>query len=138
MPATKTGGATKAPKDASDAGLFNIPVGALNALPGASMNIRSISTLTQLNAHMMMRMLDINRQYLDFIGRRLDKDIALSEKLSDGANPSDMLEHLTTFYQSAFEDYAQETAELLKNSSDATNEAILEAENEASHVLSDK
>lgn len=138
MPATKSGGAAAKPEKASDTVPFNNALGALNALPGASLNMRSISTLTQLNAHMMMRMLDINRQYLDFIGRRLDKDIAFSEKLAKDSTPNDMFEHLATFYQTAFEDYAQETAEILKDSSDATNKAILEAENEASRVMDEK
>lgn len=138
MPETKNRRAAATPKKASDSAPFNNALDALNALPGASLNMQSVSTLTQLNAHMMMRMLDINRQYLDFIGRRLDKDIAFSEKLTKDSTPNDMFEHLATFYQTAFEDYAQETAEILKDSSDATNKAILEAENEASRALNEK
>lgn len=134
MPATKNGGTTATSTKAPEASPFSDTMGVFNALPGASMNMGSISTLTQLNAHMMMRLLDINRQYMDFITRRLDKDIALSEKLANDTAPNDMIEHLSTFYQTAFEDYSQETAELLKNSSDATSGAILEAESEATRA----
>lgn len=135
MPATKNGGTASTSQKAFQTTPFDTALSALNALPGSSLGLQSVTTLTQLNAHMMMRMLDINRQYLDFIGRRLDMDIAFSERLSKGTVPGDMFEHLTSFYQTAFEDYAQETAELLKNSTDATNEAIFEAEGEASRPL---
>lgn len=134
MPATKNGPAAANPKNSPEASPFIDTLGAMEALPAAAMNLDNLSSLTHLNAHMMMRMIDINRQYLDFIGRRLDKDIAFSEGLAKDSSPSAMFEHLSAFYQTAFEDYAQEAAELLKNSSDATGEAILEAEIEAARV----
>lgn len=134
MPASKNGPTTANPKSPPKASPFIDTMGAMEALPGSAMNLDSLSSLTHLNAHMMMRMIDINRQYLDFIGRRLDKDIAFSEGLAKDTSPSTMFEHLSAFYQTAFEDYAREATELLKSSGDATGEAILEAEIEAARL----
>ncbi|MEM8811465.1 MAG: phasin family protein [Pseudomonadota bacterium] len=107
----------------------------MNTAPLSPMNLKAFNAVTHLNVQMARRMLDMNRQYLDFIQKRLSTDIDYSEKLNQCSKMSEMVETTTSFCKQDFEDYAEEIAELSRRSTDAAAEAVADAEKETRHVL---
>ncbi|MEO1204702.1 MAG: phasin family protein [Pseudomonadota bacterium] len=92
------------------------------------------ASVLELNARLFHMAAEASREWLDFIGRRLEKDAELTEELRHAKDPQAIMDAYTQFYQRAVQDYHQEFAELMRLSTKAANgagEVIKEATSSA-------
>jgi hypothetical protein len=73
--------------------------------------------VAQLNA-------SIQREWLNFIDKRLKEDAAFGQSLAACKAADDIMRAFTTFYRTAFEDYQKEFARLAQLGMSVTTEAI--------------
>lgn len=96
--------------------------------------ISANASMLQMNARLFHVAAEASREWLDFIGRRLEKDAALAEELRGAKDPQAMMDAYGQFLQTAAQDYQQEFTELMRLSTKAANgasDAIKEASRSA-------
>ena len=135
MPGRKTTSSRSAATETTNHfnAMFN--TGPVAAFPMATASLRGLQMMTHLNAHMMMRMLELNRHCMDFVDQRLRKDIDFSDMIVGGSAPADFLKSMADFYQTAFEDYTKQASEITKQTGDAAAVGMAEAEEEMQRTL---
>ncbi len=103
----------------------------------AALNQRTLNAMAHMNVDLARRMLDMNSQYLDFVRHRLDEDEATGNRLSDCTTMPEVVDAVTEFYRTAFEEYASEMQKLMTLGTQAAANSMANAENEVKHALDD-
>jgi Phasin protein len=66
----------------------------------------------------------IASEWQDFVGRRLNEDFALVQRLSHSCTPDQILSAYTDFWQKAAEDYGREVTTMTKLATAATTKVV--------------
>jgi len=74
----------------------------------------------------------INREWMDFLGRRVRQDLALAQQFSSARNPEEFWRVYARFWTQAAEDYQREFAELSRLSAHTTEQAMASFQDAAS------
>ena len=77
----------------------------------------------------------LNTEWLAFVNRRMQEDLALPHRLGSAKTPEEMWRAYAGFWQHTIEDYQNEYKEMLRLSSDAATES-LEALHHSGHQAS--
>ena len=72
------------------------------------------NTTALWNGQLGTAVAEVNREWLDFINRRLTQDVALMQSLSACKSPDEVWRAYADFWQVAAKDYQEEFAELAK------------------------
>lgn len=112
-----------------------VPIPGVEFTAFAALNQRTLNAMAHMNVDMARRMLDMNTQYLEFIRHRLDEDEATGNRLGDCKTMPEVVETVTSFYRTAFQEYAGEMQKLMQLGSSAAAETLAEAESEVKHAL---
>lgn len=95
---------------------------------------KSMMAFAHLHTRLLRNALEVNAHLLDFARKRIEEDIRANDELCRCDNVSDALEVMSSFYQKAFREYADEANELVrlsaenaKNAQQAGSEALNEA-----------
>ena len=76
-----------------------------------------------MQGRMLSACLKFNLEYLDFLKRRVEKDIALVQEMSAKEDPSEMLSACADFWRKAYADYSDEMGKFAGMSSSLLDEA---------------
>lgn len=106
----------------------------LNANPGLvsfeawlGMNRPVLAAMTELNGRFLEQMSRANSEWLGFVNRRLNEDVAASQRLMECKTMQDLLAAYSDFFQRAQEQYQAELqyfARLNQNLADETASVI--------------
>jgi len=92
-------------------------------------NQRSLATMAHVGTDAIRHMIDMNRQFLDFVRGRLEEDAKIADHLATCASPNDALEAVNGFYKTAFDQYAEEVRVLSDTAARSMTETMQAAEN---------
>lgn len=80
--------------------------------PADFMSPAALTAVVDINGKLYAGLVDLNKEYADFVNRRLVEDFELPQKLAACKTPLDMFTVYSEFYRVAFGDYQQEFAKL--------------------------
>jgi hypothetical protein len=104
----------------------------MNTVPGfkafTQANQAALGAMTHIGVESMRQMIEMNKQYLDFIRHRLDEDIKTGERIGDSKSVPDAMAAVSEFYSKAFEEYSNEMVSLSEMATKAASETLQEAE----------
>lgn len=95
---------------------------------------KSMFAFAHLHQRLMRNALQVNAEILDFARKRVDEDIRTSDRLTRCDNVNDAMEVMSSFYQKAFEAYADEANQLMRLGSEAARTSIEEMQRETRHL----
>lgn len=92
---------------------------------------RSLLAIAHLHSRLLKNALTVNAQLLDFARSRITEDIRTSESMACCGSMPEAMDVMTGFYRRAIEEYASETAELMRLSQRAMTQMVDEVQTEA-------
>ncbi|MGE0232322.1 MAG: phasin family protein [Flavobacteriaceae bacterium] len=91
--------------------------------PFAAVMPETMKQFGGMQSRLVSACMQYNLEYLEFLKRRVEKDIALIEEMSAKEEPSEVMSACTDFWRAAFEDYSDEIGKFAGMSSSLINEA---------------
>ncbi|MCB1476229.1 MAG: phasin family protein [Rhodobiaceae bacterium] len=86
----------------------------------------SVRQMSGMQGRMLSACMKYNLEYLEFLKRRVEKDIALVQEMSAKDSPSDMMSACADFLRAAYADYSDEMSKFAGMSSSLLDEAKAE------------
>jgi len=117
------------------------PKEAVATMPGFDMDTlsatgeQSFAAMTHINARLLQAVVRYNTEVLDFVRHRLKRDMQMSEKLANCKSVGEVIETVDDFYRTAFTEYSEETAALMKLGADVTSTTMDEVGRETSAAM---
>lgn len=109
--------------------------GAMGAMPGfaavARANQATLNAVAHIGVQSMRQMVDMTQQYLDFIRHRLDEDTKTAERIGKCNSMPEIVDAVTDFYQTAYEEYSKEMNDLSEMAARAASDTLEESEKAA-------
>ena len=111
----------------------NDPTG-LDIEKAAESGQKSLAAIAHLHSRAFRDAMKFNASMLDFARRRVGAEIEASDRLCHCESVTDAMQVMTEFYQTAFNDYAEQTATLLRDSTEISATNAEETLEEASRL----
>ena len=74
----------------------------------------AFAAMADVNGRLYASLVEVNKEWSDFVNRRLQNDFNLLPQLGACTSPNDVFNVYADFYRQAFEDYQREFAKLTK------------------------
>lgn len=95
---------------------------------------RSFAAVAHLHSRVFRDAMKFNASVLDFARRRVGAEIDASDRLCQCESMTDAVTVMSDFYQAAFNDYAEQTATMLRTGTELTAVSAQETLHEASEL----
>jgi hypothetical protein len=97
-------------------------------------NQRSLAAAARVNAKLARDMMRVQKHMLEFVSKRLERDIETCEALSKCADGTGIMAVAQEFCAKAMADYAEEATELMRIGAEAATAVAADAASEAQAV----
>jgi hypothetical protein len=74
----------------------------------------ALATMVEVNTKLYAGLVEINKEGVDFVNRRLQADFTLPQRVGACKSPQDVFKVWSDFYRHAFDDYQDEFGKLTK------------------------
>ena len=95
---------------------------------------KSVAAFAHMHSRVFRDAMKFNAELLEFVRRRVGADIAASDSLTRCQSVSDAVNVMSDFYQTALQDYADQTTSLMHASSTITTQNAEETIAEAARL----
>ncbi len=128
----QTRAASEASASQASASQVSADIPGIDLEAAAENSQKSVTAFAHLHSRAFRNAMKFNAEVLDFARRRVGADIETSDRLCQCETVTDAMKVMSDFYQNAFNDYAEQTATMLRSgtelSAQTAGETIAEAE----------